>query len=202
MSNLVVVGFNNAADAFEMRGALAKMQAQYLIEMEDAVVVTRNETGAVQLHQAVNLTAAGAASGAFWGSLIGLLFLNPLLGAAVGAGSGALSGKLADIGINDQFMKDSERHADTWQRRALRARAAFDPRQGARRAQALCRQGACDADLVDQGQGRRTAQAPGRCGRGVGLLLQEDDDDRAPCRQQDVPDGVGHGVSQNRELAL
>ena len=106
MSNLVVVGFNNAADAFEMRGALAKMQAQYLIEMEDAVVVTRNETGAVQLHQAVNLTAAGAASGAFWGSLIGLLFLNPLLGAAVGAGSGALSGKLADIGINDRFMKD------------------------------------------------------------------------------------------------
>ena len=106
MSNLVVIGFDNPADAFELRGALARMQAQYLIEMEDAVVVTRNEKGAVQLHQAVNLTAAGAVSGAFWGSLIGLLFLNPLLGAAVGAGSGALSGKLADLGISDQFMKD------------------------------------------------------------------------------------------------
>jgi len=78
MSNLVVIGFDNPADAFELRGALARMQAQYLIEMEDAVVVTRNEKGAVQLHQAVNLTAAGAVSGAFWGSLIGLLFLNPL----------------------------------------------------------------------------------------------------------------------------
>jgi uncharacterized membrane protein len=106
MSNLVVVGFNNAADAFQMRGALTHLQAQYLIEMEDAVVVTRDSNGAVQLHQAVNLTTAGAVSGAFWGSLIGLLFLNPLLGAAVGAGSGALAGKLADIGINDQFMKD------------------------------------------------------------------------------------------------
>ncbi len=106
MSNLVVVGFNNAADAFQMRGALAQMQAQYLIEMEDAVVVTRDEKGAVQLHQAANLTAAGAVGGAFWGTLIGLLFLNPLLGAVVGAGSGALSGKLADLGINDQFMKD------------------------------------------------------------------------------------------------
>lgn len=106
MSNLVVVGFNNAADAFQMRGALAQMQAQYLIEMEDVVVVTRDPNGAVQLHQAMNLTTAGAVSGAFWGSLIGLLFLNPLLGAAVGAGSGALAGKLADIGINDQFMKD------------------------------------------------------------------------------------------------
>jgi len=106
MSNLIVIGFNNAADAFQMRGALAQMQAQYLIEMEDAVVVTRDMKGAVQLHQAVNLTATGAVSGAFWGSLIGLLFLNPLLGAAVGAGSGALSGKLTDIGINDSFMKD------------------------------------------------------------------------------------------------
>ena len=106
MSNLVVVGFNNTADAFQMRGALAQMQAQYLIEMEDAVVVTRDDKGAVQLHQAANLTAAGAVGGAFWGTLIGLLFLNPLLGAVVGAGSGALSGKLADLGISDQFMKD------------------------------------------------------------------------------------------------
>ena len=106
MSNLVVVGFDNAADAFQMRAALASMQAQYLIEMEDAVVVTRDAKGAVQLHQAVNLTAAGAVGGAFWGTLIGLLFLNPLLGGAVGAGWGALAGKLADIGINDQFMKD------------------------------------------------------------------------------------------------
>jgi uncharacterized membrane protein len=106
MSNLIVIAFNNETDGFEMRAALAKMQAQYLIEMEDAVVVTRDAKDKVQLHQAVNLTAAGAVGGAFWGTLIGLLFLNPLLGAAVGAGSGALSGRLADVGINDQFMKD------------------------------------------------------------------------------------------------
>jgi uncharacterized membrane protein len=106
MSNLVVIGFDNPADAFELRAALARMQAQYFIEMEDAVVVTRDDTGAVQLHQAMNLTAAGAVGGAFWGSLIGFLFLNPLLGAALGAGSGALSGKLTDLGISDQFMKD------------------------------------------------------------------------------------------------
>lgn len=106
MSNLIVIGFNNEADAFEMRAALAKLQAQYLIDMEDAVVVTRDAKGKVQLHQAVNLTAAGAAGGGFWGMLIGMLFLNPLVGLAIGAGSGALSGKLADIGINDPFMKE------------------------------------------------------------------------------------------------
>ena len=106
MSDLIVIEFNNEADAFEMRAALIKLQTQYLIEMEDSVVVTRDAKGKVQLHQAVNLTATGAMGGAFWGTLIGLLFLNPLLGAGIGAGVGALSGKLTDIGINDQFMKD------------------------------------------------------------------------------------------------
>lgn len=38
MSNLIVLGFNNEADAFAMRAALARMQTEYLIEMEDAVV--------------------------------------------------------------------------------------------------------------------------------------------------------------------
>ena len=60
----------------------------------------------VKLHQAMNLTATGAVGGSFWGMLVGMIFLNPLVGAAVGAGAGALSGKLADIGINDRFMKE------------------------------------------------------------------------------------------------
>ena len=106
MSNLVAIVFNDEATAFEMRTALVKMQKEYLIEMEDAVVVTKSAEGKVQLHQAVNLTAAGAVGGGFWGMLIGMLFLNPLLGAAVGAGAGALSGKLSDIGINDTMIKE------------------------------------------------------------------------------------------------
>jgi uncharacterized membrane protein len=106
MSNLVVVVFEEETTAFEFRAALAKMQKDYLIEMEDAVVVTKDKDGKVKLHQAVNLTAAGAIGGGFWGMLIGLIFLNPLLGAAAGAGAGALSGKLTDIGISDQMMKD------------------------------------------------------------------------------------------------
>jgi uncharacterized membrane protein len=59
----------------------------------------------VKLHQAVNLTTAGALSGAVWGSLIGLIFLNPLLGLAAGAAAGAISGKLSDYGIDDDFIR-------------------------------------------------------------------------------------------------
>jgi len=106
MSNLVVVMFDDEATAFDVRAALAKMQKEYLIEMDDAVVVTKDDKGKVKLHQAVNLTAAGAVGGSFWGMLIGMVFLNPLLGMAAGAGAGALSGTLTDIGISDQMMKD------------------------------------------------------------------------------------------------
>lgn len=106
MSDLVVIEFDNEQTAFEMRAALAKMQKAYLIQMKDIVVVTKNEKGKIRLHQAVNLTAAGAVGGTFWGMLIGMIFFNPLLGAAMGAGAGALAARLRDIGINDDFMKE------------------------------------------------------------------------------------------------
>ncbi|KAA6186699.1 DUF1269 domain-containing protein [Thiohalocapsa marina] len=106
MSDLIVVAFPDDQLAFELRAELAKLQKSYLIDLEDVVVTTRDEKGKVKLHQAVNLTSAGAVGGGFWGMLIGMLFLNPLLGAALGAGAGALSGRLSDIGINDRFMKE------------------------------------------------------------------------------------------------
>ena len=106
MSDLVAVAFDDETTAFELRAALAKLQKEYLIQMDDVVVLTRSAEGKVQLHQAVNMTAAGAAGGGFWGMLVGLIFLNPILGAAVGAGAGALSGYFTDIGIDDKFMKE------------------------------------------------------------------------------------------------
>jgi uncharacterized membrane protein len=106
MSTLVVVGYDDLFKAEEVRLKLRKMQKDYLIDLADAVVAVKDQSGKVKLHQPVNLTAAGAVSGGFWGTLIGLLFLNPLLGMAVGATAGAVSGALTDLGIDDKFMKD------------------------------------------------------------------------------------------------
>ena len=47
----------------------------------------------------------GAAGGALWGGLIGLIFLVPLFGMAVGAATGAAAGALTDVGVDDKFMK-------------------------------------------------------------------------------------------------
>ena len=106
MSTLVVVGYKDMYKAEEVRLQFWKLQRDYLLDLEDAVVVVKNDKGKVKLHQAFNLTGSGALSGGFFGLLIGVLFLNPLLGMAVGASSGALSGALTDIGINDEFMKE------------------------------------------------------------------------------------------------
>jgi uncharacterized membrane protein len=106
MSDLIIVAFPDEATAFAAGEALVSLQRQYLIEMEDVVVVTRDAEGKVKLNQSVNLTKGGAIGGGVWGTLIGLLFLNPLAGAAVGAGAGALVGKFSDIGIDDNFLRD------------------------------------------------------------------------------------------------
>lgn len=105
MSTFAAIEYDDPHKALEVRLALVKLQREYLIDLEDAVVAVKDEKGKVKLHQAFNLTATGAISGGFWGSLIGLLFLNPLLGAAVGATAGAVSGALSDVGIDDEFMK-------------------------------------------------------------------------------------------------
>ena len=106
MATLVVIDYESEIKAEEVRLALLKMHKEYLIDVADAVVVVRDEKGKVKLRQLYNLTAAGAASGGFWGALIGLIFLNPLFGFALGAAAGAISGSLRDVGIDDNFMKE------------------------------------------------------------------------------------------------
>jgi uncharacterized membrane protein len=113
MSNLVVLGFDGIHTADEVLNKLRSLQKEYLIDLEDACVVERDANGKVHIKQAVNLTTLGAATGAtrgmIWGTLAGLLFLNPLagmvVGAVTGAGAGALSGLLVDYGIRDDFIK-------------------------------------------------------------------------------------------------
>lgn len=92
--------------AAEVLSTLKRLQNQYLLELEDAVYVTKNTKGKLKLHQSVNLTAEGAVGGTFWGMLIGLLFFAPFAGALIGAGTGAIAGAASDYGIDDKFAKN------------------------------------------------------------------------------------------------
>jgi uncharacterized membrane protein len=106
MADLLVISYPTETRAGEVRTKLLGMQKEYLIELGDAVVAVKTADGQVKLNQLFSPVAAGAASGALWGSLLGLIMLMPLVGAAIGAASGALGGKLADVGINDNFMRE------------------------------------------------------------------------------------------------
>ena len=106
---MLVIEFPSEEKAEGVRALLLAMQKEYLIELGDAVVAVRDANGRVKLNQLFQPVASGAVSGMLWGSLIGLLFMMPLAGAAVGAASGALKGRLADLGINDDFMKQAAR---------------------------------------------------------------------------------------------
>lgn len=113
MSQLLALTFDTLADAQRARSKFHEMAENHLVELEDSAVVYQTDKGKVKIDQTFDLTAAGAASGGFWGLLIGFLFsipfggpLLPLITAVFGAGFGALSGSLADYGINDHMMKE------------------------------------------------------------------------------------------------
>ena len=113
MAELVVVGFDDPNEADRALTELVRLQREFLIFLDDAVVAIRSPDGRLQLKQSINLALTGAATGglwgAMWGSFVGLLFLNPFLGlvtgSALGAGAGALSGSLSDYGISDDFIR-------------------------------------------------------------------------------------------------
>jgi uncharacterized membrane protein len=111
MSDLVFIAFDSEQKAEEVRDKILGMQREYLIEVGDAVIATRDENGRVKLNQLMHPAASGAVSGAFWGMLIGWIFLMPLAGAAVGAASGALGGLLVDVGINEDEMRTQANEA-------------------------------------------------------------------------------------------
>lgn len=105
MSDLIAIEYPDKDTAEAVRERLLQLMTERVIELEDAVIVDRDEKGKVKLHQINSPAARGAVGGAMWGGLIGLLFLAPLLGMAVGAAAGGASGAMVDVGINDDFMR-------------------------------------------------------------------------------------------------
>jgi uncharacterized membrane protein len=105
MSDLVAIAYPDLATAQQVTANAAEAQKAHEIELDDMVIVERREDGKVKLHQP-SLAGAGAASGALWGGLIGLIFLMPLFGMAIGAATGAAAGAASDYGVDDRFMKE------------------------------------------------------------------------------------------------
>ena len=120
MSELVCIAFKDSSTADRVLNELRALETDYVLDLEDAVIVVRDMDGKVHLKQCVDVfggaTTHGVALGVLWGGLMGLLFMNPLAGLlgsiAGGASGGAMTtatsehGLLNDYGIPDKFIKD------------------------------------------------------------------------------------------------
>lgn len=105
MTHLVVLGLDTRDDAERVVALTGDLARQNLLQLDDVAYAYQDDKGKVRVQQTLNTTSTGAAGGALWGTLIGLIFLNPLAGLAVGAATGAVAGKLTDVGINDGVIK-------------------------------------------------------------------------------------------------
>jgi uncharacterized membrane protein len=106
MATLSVLKFNDPYGADRVLVALQGLQERQMITLEDAAVVSWPQGNRKPKSRQLHSTAgAGAGWGAFWGFLFGLIFFVPFLGAAIGAGMGGMTGALADVGIDDNFIR-------------------------------------------------------------------------------------------------
>jgi len=106
VATLSVLKFNDPDGADRVLVALQGLQEREMITLEDAAVVSWPQGSKKPRTRQLHSTAgAGATWGALWGFLFGLIFFVPFLGAAIGAGMGGMTGALADVGIDDDFVK-------------------------------------------------------------------------------------------------
>lgn len=107
-STLTVWKFDTPDGARNAVKAVEDLQRENLLVVLDYATVSW-ERGKKRptTKQGTPATSTAAVGGAFWGMLFGLIFFVPLLGAAIGAAAGALGGALTDVGIDDNFIKQT-----------------------------------------------------------------------------------------------
>jgi len=108
MASLTVFKFSTPEGANQMLEKVQSLQKMQLITVQDAAIVTWPQgKSKPKTKQLVSMAGIGALQGAFWGMLFGLIFFIPFFGLAIGAAMGALGGKMADYGIDDNFIKQT-----------------------------------------------------------------------------------------------
>jgi uncharacterized membrane protein len=105
MTDMVVLAFDGIDTADKARDRLIDLNNQFLLNLDQVVVVERKEDGQVKIKDEHRLTGLGALGGAFWGLLIGLIFLVPAAGFIVGTVSGAIAGHFTKYGITKEYMQ-------------------------------------------------------------------------------------------------
>ena len=99
---IIVMTFEDIRSADKVLVVLESMKSEKIFELSDAVVLTKDGEGRLQIDETREFTAEkGALTGGIAGLVVGTLLGGPIGGVLLGAAGGALAGRVVDLGIPD-----------------------------------------------------------------------------------------------------
>lgn len=105
---IIGVSFDDLLKAQEYLLAMGRMRQSGVLELQDAVTVTKSDDGKVNVTETIDPTPGAAAiSGGMWLGLLGLVVGGPIgwaAGIGIGAGAGAAAAKVIDLGVPDEWV--------------------------------------------------------------------------------------------------
>lgn len=105
-ASFIAIVFDEPSRAEEARLKLSELQREGFIELEDIVVVTKDEHGTILKHEMSHQARKEGVLGSITGFIVGSILFNPLVGGVLGAVTGAAAASLSDAGIDDRFVQD------------------------------------------------------------------------------------------------
>ncbi|MEV7674628.1 DUF1269 domain-containing protein [Streptomyces sp. NPDC007872] len=103
MSELIVIGYDEPARAVQAYQQVRDLRGDLVVDLVGLAAVHVDEKGEVHVDTASSPVGLSVASGALWGSVLGLLFLVPGLGLLLGGTMGGLVGRLNKSGVDARF---------------------------------------------------------------------------------------------------
>lgn len=102
MSDLIVIGYEDAAKARQAYDQVLDMQQDFIVELRGLAIVEVDADGKTHVDTPQRIIGTTAVAGALWGLLFGVLFFVPGM-ALLGGALGALVGKLNKSGVDERF---------------------------------------------------------------------------------------------------
>ncbi len=105
MSDLIVIGYENAQTARQAYEQVQRLQQDFIVDLRGLAIVDVDAEGKTHVDTPRRIVGTSTATGALFGLLLGVLFFVPgmaLLGGAIGALMGVFNKSGIDAGFRDR----------------------------------------------------------------------------------------------------